>query len=287
MTTPCRAAVVVAAALGALAAGGCASTGAAPEAAYLDGFAAAAATATRFTPATESIPGLDMDRAYALQRRLVARRLAAGDRIAGFKGGLMSQKSLADRGVDAPLTGVLFASGDSRGEIPTCAYRSGIFELKLGFVFRRPVTKPVSSVAELRTLVSAVQPVVELPDIAYRDPARYGALDMVAANITAARYVRGVAAAPGDVDLDALKVSLTRDGVRVAQGDGKESLGGQWASLLTLVNLLIERGGAIAPGQFVLTGKIGDKGDIPPGVYSADYGPLGTVTFAVKLCAAP
>ena len=268
----------------ALTAGGCASSSSRPATQYLDGFTAAERDGVPFTPVTEAAPGVDMGAAYRLQRRLVARQTAGGDKVAGFKGGLMSAKSLADRGVTQPLTGVLFASGDSWGEFALCGYRAPIFELKLSYVFRKQVTRKVATVAELRSLVSAIQPVVELPDIAYRDPNKYGAIDMVAANISSARYVRGAASAPDTVDADALKVRLERDGVLLAQGTGRESLGNQWESLRTLVNLIVERGGAIAQGQFVLTGKIGDKGTIVPGAYLADYGPLGKVRFTVTAC---
>lgn len=268
----------------ALAASGCASAPSQPSGRYLDGFTAAERGGVPFTPVTEVAPGVDMEAAYGLQRRLVARQVARGDRVAGFKGGLMSAKSLADRGVTQPLTGALFARGDSSGEFALCGYRAPIFELKLGYVFRTRVTRKVATVDELRPLVRDVQPVVELPDIAYRDPNKYGALDMVAANISSARYVRGAASAPDAVDVDGLKVSLERDGAPLAQGTGRESFGGQWESLRTLVNLIVERGGAIAPGQFVLTGKIGDKGTVVPGNYVADYGPLGKVRFTVTPC---
>jgi 2-keto-4-pentenoate hydratase len=52
-----------------------------------------------------------------------------------------------------------------------------------------------------------------------------------------------------------------------------------------VVNILVEQGYSIAPGQFVLTGKIGDKVDVTPGQYLANYGPLGTVGFTVIGCA--
>lgn len=267
-----------------IAASGCASSSSEPTARYLDGFTAAERRGVSFAPVTEVAPGLDLDAAYGLQRRLVARQVGRGDKVAGFKGGLMSAKSLANRGVEQPLTGVLFARGDSSGEVSLCGYRAPIFELKLGFVFRGPVTRGVGTAAELRALVSSVQPVVELPDIAYRDPTAYGAVDMVAANISSAHYVRGASSAPDAIDLDALQVSLERDGVVLAKGTGRESLGSQWESLRTLVNLIVARGGAIAPGQFVLTGKIGDKGAVVPGAYLADYGSLGTVRFKVSAC---
>lgn len=282
---PRLAAALLAVALGVSA---CATTTASPPSSamsrYVEGLAAAERTGARFTPATEAVPGVTMEQAYALQARLIAERRARGDQAAGFKGGLMSAKSLADRGVAAPLTGVLFQSGESSGAFALCGYRQAIFELKLGYVFKAPVRRRVASVGELRSFVSAVQPVIELPDIAYRNPDAYGAIDMVAANITAARYVRGGPSPPDVTDLDALRVRIERDGVQLASGLGRESLGGQWESLLTLVNLIVDRGGAIEPGQFVLTGKIGDKGSVDPGVYTAEYGPLGVVRFQVTSC---
>jgi 2-keto-4-pentenoate hydratase len=269
----------------ALALVGCASTrDASPATDYLEGFIAAERQATAFVPVTAAVPGIEMDGAYDLQWRLVARRVAGGDRVAGYKGGLMSAKSLADRGVSQPLTGVLFASGDSAGAFTLCGYRAPIFELKLGYVFRAAVTRPLASTAELRKLVGAIQPVIEIPDIAYRDPNAYGAIDMVAANISSARYVRGAASLVGGIDPDTLGVRLERDGAVLARGTGRESLGDQWESLRTVVNLVLARGGSIAPGQLVLTGKIGDKGPVVSGAYVADYGALGTVRFNILPC---
>lgn len=277
---------LLAAAVGgiALALTGCAAIDARPDP-YLDGFAAAERQGRTFTPVTELDSATTMDRAYDLQRRIVAARAAAGDRAIGFKGGLMSAKSLADRHVEEPLTGVLFASGDTAagGVVSLCGYRRPAFEMKLGYTFRTAVTAAVKSTAELKTLVAQVQPVVELPDIAYRDDKTYGAVDMAAANISSAKFVRGAPSVAFD-GLDALSVTMRRGDARVTTGLGRESLGDQWESLRTVVNLALAHGGRIDAGSLVLTGKIGDKGDIAPGAYTADYGPLGLVQFRVENC---
>ncbi len=199
----------------------------------------------------------------------------------------MSAKSLADRGATEPLIGSLFTSGDlsSGAEVNLCGYRRAAFELKLGYIFRSPVTEKVATVDNLAALVDSVQPIVELPDIAYRDDKTYNAVDMAAANISSARFVRGTARPLGTADLDNLSISLTRDATPVASGTGRESLGSQWESLRTVVNLVIANGGRIAPGEIVLTGKIGDKGYLIPGRYSADYDSLGALHFTVRKCA--
>ena len=263
----------------------CAS-GTTADRAYLRGFARAEAAGTPFAPITDSEPQAGMDAAYRLQRQLVAARTARGDRIAGFKGGLMSAASMRARGVTKPLAGVLFASGAaaSGDALSLCGYRKASFELKLGFVFSRAVSRLPADAAALRQSVGTVMPVIDLPDIAYRDPDHYGAVDMVAANISAARYVRGKPGLTDAADLDALKVVLSRDGQPVASGMGRESMGNQWDSLLTVTREILLSGRQIAPGQLVLTGKIGDRGWLVPGDYRADYGPLGTVAFGVKPC---
>jgi len=253
---------------------------------YLQEFWRSEAEGRTFPPVTELMPQLSLQDAYGLQKRIVSARLAKGDNIAGYKGGLMSAASLAARHVTEPLTGVLFVSGDSRdgAQISLCGYRRAGFELKLGYVFAREVRARIESLDELRTLVAEVQPIVDLPDIAYRDDKTYNAVDMVAANITAAYFVRGIARSAGTIDLDALNVTLKRDGVEIARGQGRESLGAQWESLRTVANLVTANGGRIAAGQIVITGKIGNKGDLMPGTYSADYESLGGTTFTVARC---
>jgi 2-keto-4-pentenoate hydratase len=252
---------------------------------YLKGFADAETHVTTFATATDLMPALTFDEAYALQHEIVKARVAKGDRIVGYKGGLMSAKSLADRHVTEPLTGVLFASGDtSAHETELCGYRRAAFEMKLGYVFKAKLGQKVSDIDALKRAVASVQPVLEVPDIAYRDDKNYSALDMVAANISSAKFVRGPANAKDKVDLDALRVSIKRDGAPVTQGVGKESLGGQWASLLTEVNLIIAHGYKIEPGQVIISGKIGDKGDLTPGTYDVDYGPMGRINIKVSDC---
>ncbi|HLA70457.1 MAG TPA: hypothetical protein VK624_03035 [Steroidobacteraceae bacterium] len=253
---------------------------------YLQEFWRSEAEGRTFSPVTELMPQMSLHDAYGLQKRIVSARLAMGDKVAGYKGGLMSAASLAARHVSEPLTGVLFVSGDARdgAQISLCGYRRAGFELKLGYVFAREVRARIESLDELRTLVAEVQPIVELPDIAYRDDKTYNAVDMVAANITAAYFVRGIARSAGAIDLDALNVTLKRDGVEVARGQGRESLGAQWESLRTVANLVTANGGRIAAGQIVITGKIGNKGDLVPGTYSADYESLGVTTFTVVQC---
>jgi 2-keto-4-pentenoate hydratase len=255
-------------------------------AAYLQQYAQAEKTGSLFRPVTEMSPGVTLPQAYAIQHKIVAQHRAAGDRVVGYKGSLMSQKSLTDRGVKEPLTGTLFASGsvESGTVVSLCGYRRPIIEMKLGFIISKPISRPVASVADLRGVVASVVPVVELPDIAYRDDKTYGAIDMAAANITASKFVRGTPHTVANTDLNAIEASISRGGEVLTKGVGRESLGDQWESLRTVINLLITNGFKVEPGHIVLSGKIGDKPPVPQGAYAATFGSLGSVRFDVEAC---
>ena len=254
---------------------------------YLPQYTRAEKAGSLFRPVTEMSPHLTLPQAYAIQHKVVAQHQAAGDRVVGYKGSLMSQKSLTDRGVNEPLTGTLFASGsvESGAVVSLCGYRRPIIEMKLGFIISKPISQPVLSVVDLKGAVASVVPVVELPDIAYRDDTTYGAIDMAAANITASKFVRGTPHATGNMDLNAIEASIWRGGAVLARGLGSESLGDQWESLRTVINLLVMNGFELKSGHIVLSGKIGDKPPVAQGVYAATFGALGSVRFEVKACA--
>ena len=246
---------------------------------YLPLFMAAERSGRPFDPITAIRPDATMADAYRVQRDYVRRRVATGDRIAGYKGGLMSPASLRSRNVTEPLVGTLFAAGRRQdGDmVSLCDYRKASFELKLGYV--------VSAASHAGGARAMVAPVIDLPDIAYRNPDNYSAVDMVAANISVSRYVVGTARPVGNADLDGLSVTLRRDGQVIASGHGRESLGGQAASL-ELVQKLAARGErAPVPDALIVTGKMGDRGWLSPGHYVADYGMLGIVRFTVSACA--
>lgn len=246
---------------------------------YLARFIAAERASKPFDPITTSRPAATMADAYQIQRAYVRQRVAKGDSVAGYKGGLMSLASLKSRNTSEPLVGTLFAAGwtGDGDRVSLCGYRKASFELKLGYILPSTSSNPEEPIR--------VVPVIDLPDIAYRNPDSYGAIDMVAANVSASRYVVGTARPIGNIDLDTLPVSLARDGQTIASGHGRETLGGQAESLILLRKLIAREARPPRPGDLIVTGKMGDRGWLPPGNYIADYGPLGSVGFTVSACA--
>jgi 2-keto-4-pentenoate hydratase len=256
---------------------------AAPENdAYVTEYMAAAQAVHPFRPVTSFDPAVGLDQAYLIQHRIVERQLAAGDRIAGYRGGLMSQASMRQRGVAQPLVAVQFRSGrrTSPATLSLAGYRHAALEVKLGFVFGRDLPPGAVTPETVRTAVRNVVPVIDLPDIGYADPSHYSAADMVAANISSARFVIGKPVRCCS-DLDQETATLTRDGTALTHGVGRDSLGGALGSLVTIAQLVRAQGYRIKRGDIVLTGKIGDKVDVQPGVYTAHFATLGDVHLTV------
>jgi 2-keto-4-pentenoate hydratase len=248
------------------------------EVAYLDAYLAAERFVETFDPLTAFTRRASLDRAYVLQSSLTAGRVSAG-----LRGGLMSLRSQEAKGVTAPVLGVQLVDRHHIGpaRLSLSRYRRPALELKLAFRLSRAITFPLSPENAMISYVESVVPIIDIPDIAYTDPDRYSAIDMVAANVSSADWVAGSPMNPAGFDLNAVAISLKVNGQHATCGHARDSMGDQWASLRLLVNLALAQGRLIAGGDIVLTGKLGEKVEVVPGHYRADFASLGVVEAVI------
>ncbi len=228
-------------------------------------------------------PDLDLEAAYRVQRAYVERRLE-NDSIAGFKAGLTGRLGQLWFGLGEPVSGVLFASGMSGGDatIDLAAYRRLIVETEIALVAGARIAAPVADVAALKALIRAVAPAIELPEGGFVSPRRISGVDIVAANVSAARYILGAERAVDGLDLGGLAVTLSADGREVSAGEGSDVMGDPWAAALWLVNAALKRGWTVEPGHVLSTGVIGERVEARPGRYVADFGALGSLAFELR-----
>ncbi len=228
-------------------------------------------------------PDLDMDAAYGVQHAYVEKRLA-NDRIAGFKGGLTSKAGQEKFGVNAPLAGVLFASGMKRGApvIDLSLFNKLMIETEIGFMVNRPVVEPLRDVAELKNTIQTLRPVIELPDLGFADMKKLQGVDIVAADVAAAQFIVGEPRRPAAQDPNSISVRLFRNGVEINAGKGTDAMGDQWQAALWLINTMVGQGYRIEPGQVIITGALGRMRPGKPGTYLADYGDFGRISFVVR-----
>jgi 2-keto-4-pentenoate hydratase len=232
---------------------------------------------------SESEPDLDPKTAYEVQKVYVQWRLAK-DRVAGFKAGLTTENAQKMFGVNFPLTGILYDSGKLEGSsvVDTTALRALLIETEIGFVIAQSINQPLQSAQELQQKVSAVMPAIELPGSGFAEMKVVKAVDLIAANVGAAKFIVGTLRSHQGVNLNEVNVTLFYNGQTLYQGKGVEALGDQWKAALWIVNSVLEQGYRVEPGHILITGALGNIVLGKPGQYVADYGDFGKISFEVK-----
>jgi 2-keto-4-pentenoate hydratase len=230
---------------------------------------------------SSSHPDLSIEHAYLVQAHYVKKRLKH-EKIAGFKAGLTSSAAQNRFNVNQALSGVLFSNGDlsANKSIQLSQFKRLMLETEIGFEIGTAITDLLTTQAELKSHIKAVFPVIELPDIGFTSKPK--AVDIIAANVGAAAFIKGQPFTDfADLDLNALTVTLTKEGQVINTGKGIDALGNQWQAVLWLVNHLIKQGWKLEAGQFLITGAVGRMIQAEPGNYQADFGKLGKIGYRI------
>jgi len=205
---------------------------------------------------TDEHPEMDWDDAYAIQDRILAAKLKAGARVAGYKAGLTSHAKMKQMGVTDPVFGFLvneFTVPDG-GEVKVGELIHPKVEPEICFVTRTELAGPGCSIAHVLAASDVVLPGIEVIDSRYRD-FKFHLKSVVADNTSAARFVVGGHAVDArSVDLRTTGIVLEKNGVPVALGAGAAVLGHPAAAVAMLVNHLGRRGKSLPAGSLVLSG---------------------------------
>ncbi|MBI5572714.1 MAG: fumarylacetoacetate hydrolase family protein [Desulfomonile tiedjei] len=230
------------------------------------------------------VPDLSTEKAYAIQKSLAKAILAKGDRVSGFKAGLTSEAGQKKFGMDKPLLGPLFKSGElaPAAAVDPKQFNRLFIETEIGYVVGRKISEPVKDVDALKTMISEVFPAVELPDIRFADMKNLKGTDLVCDAVGCAQYIVGKKVPVSAVDVSQVTVTLNLDGKEVNQGKAADAMGDQWKALLWLVNGAVSEGWTLEPGHILITGAMGNMIPGKPGSYEGNWGPLGKLSWSVK-----
>ena len=200
---------------------------------------------------------LSLADAYRVQLAILARRVAAGEKLAGWKIGLTADAVRNMFGVRAPVCGYLladrqFTSGHS---FPNEAFGKPILESELCFTMGETLTGPGVTRGRALAAIAAVAPAFEIADLR-TDMAADLPLG-VADNVAQWGYVTGPALSPypANLDLGELTAEMRKNGTVVAQVRGREVIDNQIESIAWLANHLAEYGVALEAGQCIMTGS--------------------------------
>ena len=246
----------------------------------------AEATRTQIGLLSRTYPGITLDDAYAIQTAQMARKLAEGRRIIGWKIGLTSKAMQDALGIDTPDSGVLyddmlFHSGDT---VPNGRFIQPRIEAEIAFVLRAPLSGEVTRDQVLAATESVV-PAIEILDtrILRADPATgqpRRIFDTVSDNAANAGIVLGAERhPPGAHDLRWTGAIVKRNGEVVATGLGAAVLDDPVTGLVWLARRMGQYGQRIEAGQVVLSGSFIGPVECSPGTQiDADFGAFGSVS---------
>ena len=209
-------------------------------------------------PLTSRFPDIDIQAAYAIQQRMMARRIGAGERVIGKKIGVTSKAVMNMLGVYQPDFGLLTdAMVYNEGQaIPAATLIQPKAEGEIAFVLKKDLIGPGISAADVLAATEGVMACFEIVDSRIKDW-KIKIQDTVADNASCGVFVLGDRLVdPRSVDLNTCGMILEKNGEIVATGVGAAALGAPANAVAWLANTLGRLGIAIEAGEVVLSGSL-------------------------------
>ena len=219
-------------------------------------------------------------RGMQAQTEMRRQRLAAGDRLIGWKVGFGARAMLEKLKIDGPLVGFLTQSAHvpSGGSVSFAGWSKPVVEPEIAVFIGRDV--PAGADRETaRAAIAGIAPAIEVVDFNEPpdDPAR-----ILGHNIYQRHVVLG---SPGPARAGSNAKDLTcriiRGGVETARTTDPQANTGEWLTIVPHVaNLLAAFGERLRAGEFIITGSVVPPLTVEPGedgvTFAAD--PIGSVS---------
>ncbi len=224
-------------------------------------------------------PGMDLEDAYAVQREVIAMRIAAGARLRGHKVGLTSKTMQRSVGIDEPdyghlLDDMFHADGDT---LEAARFIHPRVEVELAFVLGRALAGPGVTLFDVLRATEFVIPALELIDGRSRYPRTI--VDNVADNAACGAVILGNhAVGPAGIDLRWVGAMLYKNAQVEETGLAAGVLGNPALGVVWLANRLGSLGTRLEAGHVILAGSFTRPVPVAAGdAIHVDYGPLGSV----------
>jgi 2-oxopent-4-enoate/cis-2-oxohex-4-enoate hydratase len=218
-------------------------------------------------PLTERVPGITIDDAYWISRRLLERRLGSGERLIGKKIGVTSKAVQNMLDVHQPDFGYLtdkmrYASG---AEMPIG--RELIqprAEGEIAFILKRDLCGPGVTPEDALAATQGVMPCFEIVDSRIRDW-KIRIQDTVADNASSGLFVLGEMVGTQGVDFVECGIVVEKNGQRLSEGKGSAALGSPLICVAWLANTLGSYGIPLEAGEVILSGSLVPLEPVKPG----------------------
>ena len=216
----------------------------------------ARAAAQEQPPLTRDTAGLDAADGYRILHAGIALRVAAGERIIGWKMGLTSKAKREQIKIDSPIYGVL-TSGMRVADGGTYEASKGIhprIEPEIAFVMGKPLSGVVTR-EEALAAVAEVHTAMEILDSRFVGFKDFSLPDVVADNGSASYFVvSNDWRSPAGIALDRIQMRMSVDGAVVQAAESSVISGHPLESLVQLCALIAPLGQGLKAGDLVLAG---------------------------------
>ena len=219
----------------------------------------------------------DLHTGLSRQLEALEEKLAAGERLGGWKVGLTSGRARDSMGAGfRPFGYVLesriYASG---ARIGLDTFESVGVENECCFTMARELAGEVSR-DDVIDAVEGVAPGFEINE--RRLPPDAPAQERLADDLSQWGIVAGTLRSISEIDFESLVVTLSRDGEAVETVAARGHIEDHFASIAALAAQLSQFGRTLRPGQRVITGSFGRCPVTEPSGWSGDFGSgLGVV----------
>lgn len=207
---------------------------------------------------SKAYPGIEVEDAYRIQEAFLARRVAAGARIKGYKVGLTSKAMQEMSGATEPdfsaMTDDLFLPEST--PLPMTRFFDPMVEMEIAFVMKDALSGPGVLPMDVIRATDFVVPAIEIVDFRVSRAPGMNIIDTVADLAACGAAVLGANPRRLDaIDIRRVKGEILRNGVVEHAGEASAVLGNPVTAVAWLANKLSEFGVSFQPGDVILTGS--------------------------------
>jgi 2-oxopent-4-enoate/cis-2-oxohex-4-enoate hydratase len=232
-------------------------------------------------PLSDREPSLGIDDAYHVQRRLLERRLADGEKLIGKKIGVTSKAVQRMLDVHQPDFGYLtdrmrFADG---AEMPISKELiQPRAEGEIAFQLARDLRGPGVTVEDVLAATDSVMACFEIVDSRIQDW-KIRIVDTISDNASSGLFVLGSERVSPRVDLVTCGMVVEKNGEIISTGAGAAALGSPAYCVAWLANTLGGFGISLLAGEIVLSGSLVPLEPVVPGdAMKVTIGGIGTAS---------
>ena len=211
-------------------------------------------------PLTNRHPDITIEDAYAIQQKMLARRLAAGEKVVGKKIGVTSQAVMNMLGVFQPDFGFLTDAMQYADGATVSLSQSGLIqpraEGEIAFMLKTDLQGPGVTRDDVLAATAWVAPCFEIVDSRI-DDWKIKIQDTVADNASCGVFVVGTQHTdPRTLDLAAASMQMWKNGAPAGSGVGAAVQGHPAEAVAWLANTLGAFGIPFKAGELILSGSL-------------------------------